>query len=50
MSNAEITIDYLTNRPEFLDELARLSWKEWQEIYQQREQTLEQEFNHGLHE
>ena len=36
-----IAIDYLANCPEFVDALARLSWKEWQEIYQQREQTLE---------
>jgi hypothetical protein len=35
-----IAIDYLANCPEFLDALAQLSWKEWQEIYQQREQTL----------
>ena len=36
-----IAIDYLANCPEFIDALAQLSWKEWQEIYQQREQTLE---------
>src|SRR5437868_2944733 len=36
-----IAIDYLASCPEFVDALARLSWKEWQEIYQQREQTLE---------
>ena len=36
-----IAIDYLASCPEFLDALAQLSWKEWQEIYQQREQTLE---------
>jgi GNAT superfamily N-acetyltransferase len=36
-----IAIDYLANCPEFLDALAQLSWKEWQEIYQQREQTLD---------
>src|SRR5438874_305138 len=36
-----IAIDYLASCPEFLDALARLTWKEWQEIYQQREQTLE---------
>src|SRR4029079_9202754 len=36
-----IAIVYLSNCPEFLDALAQLSWKEWQEIYQQREQTLE---------
>jgi GNAT superfamily N-acetyltransferase len=36
-----IAIDYLARYPEFLDALAQLSWKEWQEIYQQREQTLD---------
>ena len=41
MTSPEITIDYLANRPEFLEELAQLSWKEWQDIYEQRDQTLE---------
>ena len=41
MMRLNIAIDYLANCPELVDELARLSWKEWQEIYQQREQTLE---------
>jgi GNAT superfamily N-acetyltransferase len=41
MTLAEIVIDYLADRPEFVEELAWLSWKEWQEIYQKREQTLE---------
>src|SRR6266850_6519246 len=36
-----IAIDYLARCPEFIDTLAELSWKEWQEIYQQREQTLD---------
>jgi len=27
-----IAIDYLANCPEFIDALAELSWKEWQEI------------------
>jgi len=36
-----VAIDYLASCPEFLDALAQLSWKEWQEIYQQREQTLD---------
>lgn len=40
-SSIAIAIDYLANCPEFLDALAQLSWKEWQEIYQRREQTLE---------
>ena len=41
MTAANIAIDYLANCPELIDELARLSWKEWQEIYEQRQQTLE---------
>jgi len=36
-----IALDYLANCPELIDELARLSWEEWQDIYQQRKQTLE---------
>ena len=41
MTRPDIRIDYLADHSELLDELARLSWKEWQDIYQQREQTLE---------
>jgi GNAT superfamily N-acetyltransferase len=41
MTGPNIAIDYLANRPELVDELARLSWKEWQDIYEQRKQTLE---------
>ena len=41
MTQADIAIDYLANCPEFVDELGRLSWEEWQEIYRQRQQTLE---------
>ena len=41
MIQPDIVIDYLADHPELVDELARLSWKEWQEIYQQRDQTLE---------
>ena len=41
MTLADTTIDYLANRPELIEELARLSWKEWQDVYEQREQTLE---------
>jgi len=41
MTRPNIAIDYLANCPELIDELARLSWKEWQEIYEQRQQTLE---------
>jgi GNAT superfamily N-acetyltransferase len=45
MTRANVTIDYLTNCPELVDELARLSWEEWQEVYQQRQQTLEHSVN-----
>ena len=41
MAQPDIVIDYLADHPELVEELAWLSWKEWQEIYQQREQTLE---------
>ena len=41
MTRPSIAIDYLANCPEFLHALAQLSWEEWQEIYQQREQTLD---------
>jgi GNAT superfamily N-acetyltransferase len=41
MTEPDIAIEYLANCPELVDELARLSWKEWQEVYQQRKQTLE---------
>jgi len=41
MIQPDIAIDYLANCPELVDELARLSWEEWQEVYQQRKQTLE---------
>jgi hypothetical protein len=40
MTRPNIATDYLANCPELIDELARLSWEEWQEIYQQRKQTL----------
>jgi GNAT superfamily N-acetyltransferase len=40
MTRPDIAIDYLANFPELVDELAWLSWKEWQEIYSQRKQTL----------
>ena len=36
-----IAIDYLANCPDLVDALARLSWNEWQEIYLQRKQTLD---------
>lgn len=38
---SEITIEYLAHRPEFVRNLAQLSFIEWQDIYQQRGQTLE---------
>jgi GNAT superfamily N-acetyltransferase len=41
MTRPNIAIDYLANCPGLVDELARLSWKEWQEVYEQRKQTLE---------
>jgi GNAT superfamily N-acetyltransferase len=41
MMRPTIAIDYLAHCPELIDELARLSWKEWQDIYEQRKQTLE---------
>src|SRR5437868_10711214 len=41
MTRPDIAIEYLTNHPELVDALAQLSWEEWQEIYQQREQTLD---------
>ncbi len=41
MTGPDIAIDYLVNCPGLIDELARLSWEEWQEIYKQRKQTLE---------
>jgi N-acetylglutamate synthase-like GNAT family acetyltransferase len=37
----DIMIEYLADRPEFLEKLAELSWKEWQDIYEQRGHTLE---------
>jgi GNAT superfamily N-acetyltransferase len=41
MTPPNIAIDYLANCPEFVGELARLSWREWQEVYEQRKQTLD---------
>lgn len=41
MTGPNIAIDYLANCPELVDELARLSWEEWQEVYEQRQQTLQ---------
>ena len=41
MTRPNIAIAYLANCPELVDELARLSWEEWQEVYKQRQQTLQ---------
>ena len=40
MTQQDIAIDYLANCPQLTDELARLSFLEWQDVYQQRKQTL----------
>jgi GNAT superfamily N-acetyltransferase len=40
MTQPNITVEYLATRPELADELARLSWAEWQTIYEQRGQTF----------
>ena len=40
MTRPDIAIDYLANCPELIDGLARLSFLEWQDVYQQRKQTL----------
>ena len=41
MSEPSITIDYLANHLHLADQLARLSWEEWQPIYLDRGQTFE---------
>jgi GNAT superfamily N-acetyltransferase len=41
MTGPNIAIGYLAHCPELIDELARLSWEEWQDVYEQRKQTLE---------
>lgn len=41
MSLVNIRVDYLANHPELVEQLARLSWAEWQPIYQERGQTFE---------
>ena len=40
MTRPNITIEYLANHPELTDELARLSWAEWQSLYEQRGETF----------
>jgi GNAT superfamily N-acetyltransferase len=40
MMPTNVAVDYLANHPEHADELARLSWDEWQSIYEQRGQTF----------
>lgn len=41
MPPLDITIDYLADHPELVDRLARLSWNEWQPIYEERGQIFE---------
>ena len=41
MIPADIMVEYLADRPEFLEQLAQLSWKEWQDVYEKRDQTLD---------
>src|SRR5215472_14960232 len=41
MTVRDVIIEYLADRPEFVEKLAQLSWKEWQDVYQQRQQTLD---------
>jgi GNAT superfamily N-acetyltransferase len=40
MVGSTIVIDYLANHAELIDEVAKLSWTEWSEVYKQRKQTL----------
>src|SRR5438067_5656901 len=40
----DITIDYLANHAELADELAQISWNEWQSVYKERGQI----FAHAL--
>jgi hypothetical protein len=40
MTRPNIIIDYLANRAERADELARISWTEWRSIYEQRGETF----------
>ena len=35
-----ITVHYLANHPGYTDHLGRISWQEWQRIYENRGQTL----------
>jgi hypothetical protein len=39
MARPDIMIDYLANQPEFLKEIARLSWREWQEFIKEKIKT-----------
>ncbi|HEV3149291.1 MAG TPA: GNAT family N-acetyltransferase, partial [Chthoniobacterales bacterium] len=41
MIPADITVEYLADRHEFLKQLAQLSWNEWQDVYEKRDQTLD---------
>src|SRR4051794_10644746 len=45
MTPPEITVHYLADHPHLADQLARLSWAEWQPIYQQRGQTFADALN-----
>ena len=40
MTVPDITVEYLADRPEFVEQLARVSWVEWQTVYQPREETF----------
>jgi GNAT superfamily N-acetyltransferase len=40
MTPVNVTVEFLADHPELADELARLSWAEWQSIYEQRGQTF----------
>jgi GNAT superfamily N-acetyltransferase len=42
---AEISIEYLRDHPHLINELAKLSWNEWQPIYQERSQNFEDALN-----
>ena len=39
MARPDIMIDYLADQPEFLKEIARLSWREWQEFIKEKIET-----------
>ena len=41
MPPIDINIEYLAEHPHLVRQLAQLSWNEWQPIYRERKQTLE---------